>query len=738
MTVLGNFVLWFALLSAVWSAISYGRPSGNGSRRRSRLLVSVSAAGVGIASSFLLILLLNHDYSVGYVYSYSDNSLPLEFLLSTFYAGQEGSFLFWALCASIIGLMLRKSLRDRPLESSVMSVYMWTVSALLILLVVRSPFRSVWDLFPQAPRTIPPDGRGLNPLLQNFWMVIHPPVLFIGFALMAVPFSIAVAGLWKRAYAALTHLALPWIIAGVGVLGLGIMLGAYWAYGVLGWGGYWGWDPVENSSLIPWLTGAALLHTVLAERRTGKYRKTTFALAMVTFILVIYSTFLTRSGILGDASVHAFADPGAWTYWLLLAMLGAIIVTGVRLLVSRRGDLRASQSDAKFFTRETSLAAGAIVLLLSAGVVLFGTSLPIFSHARADVSFYDTTNLPIAIALLILIGYSLSTQWEAQDVPAMFKRLMSSVAAGLVSAVILFVIGLRDDVTLAVVPCSVFALFVNVQVGLKVAKGDPRYLGGKIAHVGIALFLIGVVVSGRFAEKAQVSLPLNTPKQVLGSSLTYVGYRQLPDGKFGFQVNVDGHGQSYSLMPVMFQNGDEGVMRNPDFASSFVRDVYLSPLGFDEGHESQTGETVTIERGQTVKVGGVNATFVGFEMDSQARAAMTSGGGMAIGSVIELRSGSSTEKIVPVLLNDGKRQETRPSQSKLMGASIALVNMHVSMGGSPSTVTLKVQRHEKTPPSPEVLMVEASVKPFISLVWSGSVLMTIGLVVAFLKRSKET
>jgi cytochrome c-type biogenesis protein CcmF len=190
-------------------------------------------------------------------------------------------------------------------------------------------------MFPQAPLTVPPDGRGLNPLLQNFWMVIHPPVLFIGFASMAAPFSLAIAGLWKKDFAILSRQGFPWVLVATSVLGLGIMLGAYWAYGVLGWGGYWGWDPVENSSLVPWLTGIALLHTMLAQLRTGKYARTNIALAIVSFILVIYSTFLTRSGILGDASVHAFTDPGAVVYWLLLSILVLLTVGGGALMVQR-------------------------------------------------------------------------------------------------------------------------------------------------------------------------------------------------------------------------------------------------------------------------------------------------------------------------------------------------------------------------------------------------------------------
>ncbi len=266
-----------------------------------------------------------------------------------------------------------------------MGTFMAIQTLFLMLVFAKTPFKSIWDMFPGLSQSqVPADGRGLNPLLQNFWMVVHPPVLFIGFAAMAVPFSLAVAGLWKKDYTILPQQGFSWLLFATSVLGFGIMLGAYWAYGVLGWGGYWGWDPVENSSLVPWLTGVALLHTMLAQLRTSKYVRTNFALALLSFILVIYSTFLTRSGILGDASVHAFTDPGAMVYWLLLGFLAVLVLAGVGLLVARNAGMKPQHTDTMFLTRETSLGAGAIALVLVAAVTLFGTSLPIFSTTRVE------------------------------------------------------------------------------------------------------------------------------------------------------------------------------------------------------------------------------------------------------------------------------------------------------------------------------------------------------------------
>ena len=635
MAVLGYAVLIAGLISAVLSAGFYYRSAlrGNTSLARPRILLFACTITLVLASLSLLSLILTHDYSAGYVYSYSDNSLPVHYLLSSFYAGQEGSFLFWALCSGIIGLLLYRYTKKRGIESPVMAVFMTVEAFFILLVVVRSPFRSLWEMFPGAPASPPPDGRGLNPLLQNIWMVIHPPILFLGFAAMAVPFSMSVAGLWKKNAAILSEHAFPWLLFSVAVLGLGIMLGAYWAYGVLGWGGYWGWDPVENSSLVPWLVGIGLLHTLLAQRRTNAYIRTNFALALVSFLLVLYSTFLTRSGVLGDASVHAFTDPGAQIYWLLLGGLVAVTAVSAALLVLRSRLFRPDEKRGGLLTRETMLGGGTIALLLSAAVILFGTSLPILSKTRVEPSFYDATNLPIAVIITILIGYSLFMQWEVQDGLYTFKRSLTSLGAAALSCILLLLAGVRDAGALLLIFTSLFALFVNVRIGAGAVRADWRSLGGKIAHAGIALFLIGVIATGRFSSKEHVSLPQYTPRTVLGRSMTYTGYTQRPDGKIVFNISVVSPGESFSLSPVMSPGGDQGVLRTPDIASFLMRDIYVSPVGVE------TAEA----------------------------------------------TGASTNGVA----------------------------------------------------GPESLVIDASVKPCINLLWGGTVVMMAGFLLAFVKRSKE-
>jgi cytochrome c-type biogenesis protein CcmF len=742
MTVLGNFIVLLGLVTAAGAAVLFFRAA-NGIPVRldiPRQMVKVHAVFVVLASLLLLVQLLSHDFSNGYVFSYSDRSLPLHYLLSSFYAGQEGSFLFWALCSSILALAVLRYSSKGGTEHHVMAVFMAVQSILLLLVFVKSPFATVWDLVPQIQNgQIPTDGRGLNPLLQNFWMVIHPPVLFIGFAATAVPFALAIAGLWKNERGMLVGQALPWVLFAASALGLGIMLGAYWAYGVLGWGGYWGWDPVENSSLVPWLTSMGLLHTLLAQRRTGKFVRTNYLLAIISFVLVIYSTFLTRSGILGDASVHSFTNPGAAIYWVLLAFLGIVAFGGLVLLGTRWRILAPKQTASEILTREYALAGGTLSLLLSALVVLFGTSLPIFSKTRVEPAFYDATNLPIAIAMGILIGASLYLQWEQQDWRQALRRAWKSLLAALLVTAVLVLMGMYDVMIAALAFAAVLALFVNIDSAITVAKGNWRFLGGKLAHLGLALFFLGVIGSGKYSQTQHAALPKDVPQQILDHRMTYLGSRQLPDGKFAFDVRVESNGSSFPMAPVMFETAQQGLMRNPDIATSALRDIYLSPVSLEGGAATPSGvpQELTIRKGETLEVGTAKILLTGFEMSGHGAA--MSADEMPIGALLKVSDGTSEETITPVtVFRPNSQPRYRSVESRLLKGLVTLKLVNVGMGSGGSSAALELQALETSHQQPETLVVEASVKPFINLVWIGTLLMMVGFGFSIVNRSKES
>lgn len=746
MTVLGNLVVALALVASAVATVLYVRAAtkGNGLVKMARMWVRLALLAVVAASVVLMVLLFSHDFTNGYVYSYSSTDLPLHFLVSSFYAGQEGSFLFWILCSTVLSIILMRSTAARKTEPWVMAVFMGVQTALLFLLLAKTPFYFIWDKFSNITAgTVPAEGSGLNPLLQNFWMMSHPPVLFIGFATLAIPFSFAIASLWRKKYSLLADHGLTWVGVSSLVLGAGIMLGAYWAYGVLGWGGYWGWDPVENSSLVPWLTSVALIHTMLAQRRTNRFVKTNYVLAIVSFLLVIYSTFLTRSGILGDSSVHAFVDAGAAVYWLLMGLMIGIVALGGGLMYLRRGDLTPGEGESSLISRETGLAAGAISLSLSAAVILFGTTLPIFSASTVDPAFYDTTNLPLAIVLTFLIGVSLYMQWRTGDGREVLMHSLKPLIGAVVVSVGLYFAGMTDLVMLLLAFTSLFALFANVESGVKTMAGGLRVLGGKLAHIGLALFLIGVITTGKYSSTSHVELPYQLPKEVLGYSVTYVGYTPTEDGKFAFHVNVERDGRTFRMSPVMFDGGRQGIMRNPDIASFLTKDFYISPVSLDQPHaeadREHSMETYTIQKGGTVSIGDVKAKFVGFEMDQHGGDAVAgSHEGMTVGSVLELTNGLSRETVTPVAFYSMAGQpEYRPQQSQLIGATIQLVSMNVGMNGGASTVTVGVNRGDSHVHQPETLVVEASIKPFVNLLWAGTAVMLVGFVLSVIRRTKE-
>src|SRR6266571_1078991 len=301
---IGSFLVRLAFAGILISCAAYYYSLRENSVRYlavARYAYHITAGLVMSFCALLIHLILTHQFQYTYVWNYSSTDLPTPLLISTFYAGQEGSFSLWALYTSLIGVILMQYTAKRRYEAEVMFIWSMILAFLLLMLIIKNPFAFIWDAFPKDlvhSGPLPPDagniiwlnrakgvwaqypaeGRGLNPLLQNYWMVIHPQILFTGFSSMAVPYTFAVAGLLRRDYQTWVKVAKPWTVFGAAVLGTGIILGGYWAYETLGWGGYWGWDPVENSSLIPWLVAVASIHTMMAQRRSGTFVRTNFVL----------------------------------------------------------------------------------------------------------------------------------------------------------------------------------------------------------------------------------------------------------------------------------------------------------------------------------------------------------------------------------------------------------------------------------------------------------------------------
>lgn len=794
---IGNILLTLAFFAGVFSIIMYFLTikGYENTLKLARIGYHALAIMVLAASALLLHAILTHQFEYKYIYNYSGKDLPLGLLMTTFYAGQEGSFMLWVLFTSIIGLVLLDYTSKREdLEPRVMLVFGLAVTFLLLMVnpLLKSPFNYIWatpdfvDLrhinpafislpalqnfifsdpqsnkqFMQVSRelhsvlvanNIPVnqfiiEGKGLNPLLQNFWMQIHPPILFVGFAMSAVPFSFALAALLKNEYKDWVKQALPWVLAGTMVLGVAIMLGGYWAYGVLGWGGYWGWDPVENSSLVPWLIGVASVHTLLIQRKTqekesgSRFVKTNLILAILTFVFVLYSTFLTRSGILGDASVHSFVDPGMTVYLFLVMFLSFFVLFGIGMIVYRWKYLTENfVTEENVLSRELALFTGAVALIASAIIVLVGTSAPIFGQT-VEIKFYNELNLPIAIIIGLLNGLSMLLKWKITEKNQLWVESRFSIISSVVLTLLIVVLGGVTDVMLILLTLSsAFALFVNGEIAIKIFKGRKSYLGAYVAHVGLALFFIGALATGGHSDQVQVDLVKGEKVNVFGHDLTFTGYEPFNNGsRYYFHVEVSKGGSKSVVSPVMFVSDfNNSLMREPDILVGLTKDFYIAPVSYEEGSHTAHGSTVSLSKGNSFEYEGKEIIFKQFNLPKDM-SAMTGGGTFRIGAEIIVKVSGKEYKLEPYMENSGSGPNYVAAELKEENLKIEIT----SMNASKSEVDLQISHLDETgiqnTSGKELLTVDASIKPFISLVWIGVIVMALGFIISAFRRTKES
>ncbi len=740
----GTIILWIAFIASLIGALLYQRAATGKARlvREARWSLMTSVVSISAAAVLLFFYIMQHRFDVNYVYGYSSRELPTYLLVTTFWAGQEGSFLLWALFGALFGLVLRSYARSRRIEYEVMAVYGMLQTFMLLLVVVKTPFTPVWEAFPNDLQVgqVPADGRGLNPLLQNMWMAIHPPILFIGFAALAVPFALAVTALWRRTYHEWASVALPWALFSVVALGSGLMLGGYWAYGVLGWGGWWGWDPVENASLIPWLVAVALLHTLLVQKKGGGFVRTNFALAILAYVLVVYSTFLTRSGILGDASVHSFTDPGAFVYTLLLVWVASLVVIGFGLLVRRWSHLKPTAAITGILRKDSMLGWATVVIALLAFIVFVGTNWPIVSNGTVEPSFYNKTGVPIGILLAVLLGLSLALQWEEVPFSVALKRMLPSVAGAVAVTIGIFFMGVREVLPLVFSLSSLFALFMSIRTAAVMYRVEVLAIGGPLAHFGLAVVFLGVIGSGFYSEQKTVSLPQGETVDLMGYQLTYAGSTPTADGKYVFTVNAR-HGETaFTTSPVMFQSEyNNSIMRNPDYVSFLTRDFYVEPVSLEPGKRAGQGRMVQVPKGGSVDVAGYTVTFERFDTQSHSGGmAQQADGGMSIGAVLKVSKGRQVRTLTPVSVFAAGEVRSATGVAFDQQTEVRLIGMNIGMSGEGSSIIL-----EATSPgapmgmTPETLVVEASVKPFISFVWLGTLICFLGVALALVRRRLE-
>ena len=540
---LGNGVLIAALVAAISAA---GAGFLGGRTHDERLLASARNGAFVVAGLLLLAAVIlvagfvNHDFSLRYVAEHSSRAMPVEFIVAAFYSGQPGSLLYWALTLSIFSsiVVAVNFERLRVLIGYVIGVLMSVeIFFLLVLAFVSSPFERLLS--------VPADGRGLNPLLYDHGMLIHPPMLLLGYSSVAVPYAFAMAALISgRTDAEWIRASRRYALFAWAFLGAGNLLGAWWAYHVLGWGGYWGWDPVENSAIMPWLALTAYVHSVMVQQRRGMLKVWNMALIIGTFCLAVQGTFIVRSGVI--SSVHSFAQSAIGPYFF--AFLAVVVIFSVTALLTRLPLLKDEGHFDGVVSRESGFLLNNVLLISIAFATYWGTVFPVLSEAVRGVKatvgapFYQQVNGPLLLGLLVLMGVGPLLPWRRASGATFRRSFVAPLALAGIVATILVLLGLHKP---AAAVALAAALFATATVGWEywrgvrarvratnepaplalarlVARARPRY-GGYVVHLGVALVAVGVISSQFYQQSREATLPVGSSMSIGRYDLTYRG-----------------------------------------------------------------------------------------------------------------------------------------------------------------------------------------------------------------------
>ncbi len=835
----GHALIIVSFVTALLATYAFYRSSQEESlindwRQAARTLFILHLVAVIAVATTLYIIIYNHYFEYHYAFTHASKALPIAYIVSCFWEGQEGSFLLWIFWQALLGVLLMY--RNPKWASPVMTVFalVQTFLTSMILGVIipaidlkigSSPFLLLREAQPDLPvwsmqpNFIPKDGRGLNPLLQNYWMVIHPPTLFLGFALTLVPFAFLIAGLWKKQLTEWITPALPWSLFGAGVLGVGIMMGAYWAYETLNFGGYWNWDPVENASFVPWLVWIGAIHTMIAYRKSSSALKTSIILVITTFSLVLYSTFLNRSGILGNASVHSFTDLGLSGQ--LLLYLGTFLIGAIALAWFRWKDLPTDEKELGIYSREFWIFVGASVLGLSAFQLTFTTSIPVYNKIAeafgwvsnialpADqVEHYSKIQIWIFIGVAVLSAIGQFVWWGKIKDKNQWKALWNSVLVATLLTVLLVNLGKIFTLSYIVLLwSSLFSVYANGSILWFLARQKVSIAGGALSHVGLAVMLIGILFSSGYSKvvslnrsgfaisnkveqftkddnkenKENLPLWLGQGAQMQDYLVTYKGRKIALRGKPGYynkkdfeiiegdfhavalrDVEADGvsiakkgdtlvvepennyyelefknaEGKAVSLYPRWQVNPKMGTAISPDIKHAFSHDIYtyvsLDPrLAAEAGEEKQWSQTVN----STVMVG--DTLFLNdFVAVLKEVTRMTKVEGFDLGvndaavqaNFLVLGKNDQKFELKPVFIIKDGMVAMPAYESEETGIKIKFTTINPQTQQFSFAVNTTQQ---------DLIIIKALEKPYINLVWIGSIMIFIGLFIATFRRTEK-
>lgn len=799
---LGNIFVILAFVSALSSFISYFYSSNLNSdswKKLGRLffhLHSFSVIGMVVT---LFIMLFNHFFEYHYVWQHSNKEMEMKYIASCFWEGQEGSFLLWIFWHIIIGNVLIKWLNPKPQipnsmsewEAPVMTIFslvqVFLCSMLLgvyifdykigsnpftVLLREHPDFKNL--PFVQNPDYLSTlDGRGLNPLLQNYWMMIHPPVLFLGFASTLIPYAFAIAGLWKKKYNEWQKPALPWTFFSIMSLGIGILMGGAWAYEALSFGGFWAWDPVENASLVPWLTLVGAGHAMMIHKNKGQSLFTTFFLSLISFILILYSTFLTRSGILGDTSVHAFTDLGMSGQ--LLIYLGFFTLLGFILLAINFRQLPKSSQEDSIWSREFWMLIGALVLLICAFQISLTTSIPVINKVfgtnlappseKGIIQHYHQWQIPFAIIILILIGCAQFFKYKKSDPKEIKKNILVPFIVSFIITISLswhfnwFKIGKNIFYSLLLFAC-LFAIIANSKYFIKILKGKFDYAGASIAHVGFAMLLLGAMLSTslsktisinrkgdveifgkNFSNQENILLQQNDTVQMGNYFVTYKGSRKegmniYYDVEYLKKNETGDYVHAFQLSPHIQLNPRMGNIAEPDTRHFLTKDIYthityanletkkeVNADGYKEPNNNNVAKGDTFFTTNSIVILEGLTTNIDKEKFGIQNADIVVGAELKLFDVY-----GKTYNALPIYYITDSIPNVIEDEVKELGLKFAFWQIH------PETGKIDISVSEKASEKKDFIVMKAIVFPYINVLWMGCIIMIIGTGMAIRKR----
>ncbi|RAJ82138.1 cytochrome c-type biogenesis protein CcmF [Chitinophaga dinghuensis] len=758
----------------------------------------------------LFYILYNHFFEYKYAWRNTSRDLPVQYLFSSLWSDQEGSFLLWSIWNSVLGIVLiRTSGKWETPVMTVISISQLMMSSMLLGIFIlgykvgSNPFmllrqaeeNQAAPIFQSAEYlSFIKDGNGLNLTLQNYWMVIHPPVLFLGFASTIVPFAFAFAGIWTRDYTGWTKPVLPWGLFAIAILGLGIMMGAAWAYESLNFGGYWAWDPVENASLVPWLCMVAGVHTCLAYKSTGHALKSTVFFFFISFITILYSTFLTRSGILGDSSVHSFTDLGMSGQ--LLIFMAVFTVPSIWIMIARRKEIPTVNKEESTYSREFWLFVGALVLLIAAIQITFTTSIPVWNKLLditglrnllkidqmappSDVMFHYN-KIQIWLAIIVGILTALVQFMKYKDTPRreLTRKLLLPTAISLVATLaIIFAGGVHfTEYGAGFLAAIYFMLFASIYavvgnfmyifIGL---KGKVKSAGASIAHVGFGMVLLGALLSSAKKEvisldkmkmlsqdifrkeskqnaRENIMLPLGVPVEMGEYHATYVGDSSATgDAKVYFKVDYERKDKSgkivehFRLYPNAFVNTKENALTsNPSSRHYLDRDIFTyitatPPLKDKNAPADDSTKYVSHE----VKPGDSIFFSKGFMILKDINTKVSNrnyeakAGDLAVGADLEVFTQTDDHfKLQPVYLIRDSAYQYSIEDTL---APLALQVRFSKILPAENKVQIKVKEADS---NSDYIIMKAIVFPYINVLWLGVIVMIVGTFIAIAYRVK--